>query len=130
MPYNLNFNKPQPLMKIHTQVKKYREIKGYSQENMAMDLGLSQSQYSRRENGHIQFTTKELIAIGKLLNIDFLTLIENKYNQKDSRIRLSDNQREDDLTRLVLLLIEVLLSSDNSSIEKNKLVLLMLDKLK
>lgn len=117
-------------MKIHTQVKKYREIKGYSQENMAMDLGLSQSQYSRRENGHIQFKTKEIIAIGKLLDIDFLTLIENKYNQKDSRIRLSDNQREDDLTRLVLLLIEVLLSSDNSSIEKNKLVLLMLDKLK
>ncbi|MEY3198799.1 MAG: Helix-turn-helix domain [Bacteroidota bacterium] len=117
-------------MKIFAQVKKYREIKGYSQENMAMDLGLSQSQYSRRENGIIQFTTKELIAIAEMLDVDFSTLIQKENKHPDSKFQFSDEQKVDDLTRLVLLLIDVLISHENNTIEKNKLVLLLLGKLK
>ena len=117
-------------MKIFTQVKKYREIKGYSQENMGMDLGLSQSQYSRRENGIIQFTTIELIAIAEILDVDFQTFFDTKIKQNHPKFQFSNEQKESDLTRLVILLIEVLLSNENVSVEKNDLVLLMLNKLK
>jgi transcriptional regulator with XRE-family HTH domain len=117
-------------MKIFTQVKKYRELKGYSQENMAMDLGLSQSQYSRRENGIIQFTTDELIAIAAMLDVDFSTLIQSVKQHPDAKFELSDEQKVNDLTRLVLLLVDVLISHENNTIEKNKLVLLLLGKLK
>jgi transcriptional regulator with XRE-family HTH domain len=51
-------------------IKKLRLSKGYSQENMAMDLGLSQSQYSRRENGTIEFSLVEIRRICKILDVD------------------------------------------------------------
>ena len=39
------------LMKLHEKIKSIRENKRFSQDSIAYELGLSQSQYSRRENG-------------------------------------------------------------------------------
>jgi transcriptional regulator with XRE-family HTH domain len=58
-------------------IKKLRLSKGYSQENMAMDLGLSQSQYSRRENGTIEFSLIEIKKICKILDLDLHQTIVN-----------------------------------------------------
>ena len=53
-------------MKLHEKVKFYRESKRISQESIAHELGLNQSQYSRRENGSIKFNSEEIALLGKL----------------------------------------------------------------
>jgi len=47
-------------------IKEARLAKGYSQENVALDLELSQSQYSRRENGSINFSLDEIRILCKI----------------------------------------------------------------
>jgi transcriptional regulator with XRE-family HTH domain len=47
-------------MELHENVKFYREAKKLSQDSVAYNLGLDQSQYSRRENGTIQFKSDEI----------------------------------------------------------------------
>ncbi len=56
-------------MKLHEKVKYYREIKRLSQESMAFELGLNQSQYSRRENGSIKFDSEEISNLSKILDV-------------------------------------------------------------
>ena len=51
-------------------IKKARLLKGFSQENLALEMGLSQSQYSRRENGIIVMNTDELKRIFIILEIE------------------------------------------------------------
>ncbi len=61
-------------MKINL-IKEARLAKRYSQENVAMDLKLSQSQYSRRENGYINFSLDEIRRLCKILNLDLLQTV-------------------------------------------------------
>lgn len=56
-------------MKLHEKVKYYREIKRLSQENVAFELGLNQSQYSRRENGAIKFDSEEIAQLSRTLGV-------------------------------------------------------------
>ena len=56
-------------MKLHEKVKFYRELKRFSQENIAFDLGLNQSQYSRRESGAIKFNVEEIDKLSKILDV-------------------------------------------------------------
>jgi len=58
-------------------IKELRLSRGYSQENIAMDLGLSQSQYSRRENGAIEFSLEEIRKICKILDLDIHQTVIN-----------------------------------------------------
>jgi transcriptional regulator with XRE-family HTH domain len=50
-------------------IKHARLTKGYSQEKLAFDMGLSQSQYSRRENGIIEMNIDELNKIFIILEL-------------------------------------------------------------
>ena len=45
---------------------------------MAHELGLEQSQYSRREKGEIQFIPEEIVKLSKLLE----TTISNLFNEE------------------------------------------------
>lgn len=56
-------------MDIATKVKLLREEKKVSQEFIAHELGLSQSQYSRRENGEVKFVAEEIGKLAKLLEV-------------------------------------------------------------
>jgi transcriptional regulator with XRE-family HTH domain len=56
-------------MKLHEKVKFFRESKRFSQESLAHELGLNQSQYSRRENGGIQFSAEEIARLSQLLEV-------------------------------------------------------------
>lgn len=67
-------------MKLHERVKTIREGKKYSQEHMAFELGLSQSQYSRRENGEIKFDTDEIFKISKILDTKISELFGEETN--------------------------------------------------
>lgn len=56
-------------MRIHEKIKAVRESKKLSQNYLAYELNLSQSQYSRREKGEIHFVPEEIVKVSKLLGI-------------------------------------------------------------
>jgi transcriptional regulator with XRE-family HTH domain len=57
----------------------------FSQGYVAHELGLDQSQYSRREKGEIPFVPNEIVKISKLLKISISDLFgeDVQMNQKD-----------------------------------------------
>jgi transcriptional regulator with XRE-family HTH domain len=56
-------------MDIATKIKLLREEKKISQEFISHQLGLSQSQYSRRENGEVKFIAEEIGKLAQLLEV-------------------------------------------------------------
>lgn len=56
-------------MDISTKVKLLREDKKLSQEFISHQLGLSQSQYSRREKGEVKFIAEEIGKLAKILEV-------------------------------------------------------------
>lgn len=75
-------------IEIGDNVRKLRELKGYSQETLAIEIGISQKQMSRYEKGQTSMTIETLFSIakelhleiGELLNFDS-KLIFNNYSQ-------------------------------------------------
>lgn len=62
-------------MKIGENIKKLRELKGYTQEDMASKLNISQNGYSKieREETDVQFS--RLVQISQVLDVNLLDLI-------------------------------------------------------
>jgi transcriptional regulator with XRE-family HTH domain len=75
-------------MKLHEKIKHVREERKLSQDFIAHELGLSQSQYSRRESGETKFIAEELIQLSKALETKIADLygeesaVFNNHNQK------------------------------------------------
>lgn len=68
MLYGLNIiDIPYKKMQLHDKIKRIRKDKKLSQEDLAHELGLDQSQYSRREKGEIPFVPNEIVKISKVL---------------------------------------------------------------
>lgn len=65
-------------MKIHEKIRDIRESKKISQSAIAHELGLEQSQYSRREKGEIQFVPEEIAILSKVLE----TSISNLFGEE------------------------------------------------
>ena len=56
-------------MEIGQNIRKIRELKGFSQEFMSKKLDISQRQYSRIENGETEVTVTRLQDISTLLDV-------------------------------------------------------------
>ncbi len=56
-------------MNIGLNIKKIRELKGYSQDYMANQLKISQRQFSRIENNEVDLNLSRLNDISKLLEV-------------------------------------------------------------
>lgn len=54
----------------HFKIKRIRELKNYSQEYLAIQLGLSTRAYSKIETGETQLTINRLNEISKILDIE------------------------------------------------------------
>jgi transcriptional regulator with XRE-family HTH domain len=54
-------------MDIGNNIRKVRELKGYSQEYIASAMGISQRQYSRLEKNETELTLSKLISIADIL---------------------------------------------------------------
>jgi len=61
---------------VRQNIYKIRLEKKYSQEYMADELNISQSQYSKKEKGIQKFSLNEIANIAKILNIDIKLLLE------------------------------------------------------
>ena len=56
-------------MNIGSKIRKIREIKGYSQENMAIDLDMSVTGYGKIERNQVAITVDKLEQISKVLGV-------------------------------------------------------------
>lgn len=57
-------------------IRNIREKLGYSQEYMAMKLGIGQNGYSKIELGYTRITVERLFEIAKVLNTDVFVLLQ------------------------------------------------------
>lgn len=70
---------------IHAKIIELRKLKGFSQQNMADKLGISQMAYSKIERNETQLTVKKINELSKILNVGFWVLVddEKKINEND-----------------------------------------------
>ena len=66
-------------------IKEKRNEKGYTVDEMAVKLGLTNgSMYSKRENGHYKFKAEEVMMLTKILNIPMKKLfLSNDYSKTE-----------------------------------------------
>ncbi len=73
---------------IAKNIKKYRELKGFSQEYMAHQLNVNQSTYAKMENSSTKITIDKLFSVAKLLETDVSEILDLKnqtiFNQTDN----------------------------------------------
>jgi transcriptional regulator with XRE-family HTH domain len=69
------------MYEILRRVKDIRVKKGFSHENMALEMNISQVSYSKLENGITKLTVERLFRIAEILEVDICVLlgIEQKY---------------------------------------------------
>lgn len=75
--------------KVLDKLKMARKEKGYSHENMAIELGISQAAYTNIEKNESKLTVERLIKISEILEKPtyyfFETSPQNIYNQHNSQ---------------------------------------------
>ena len=78
-------------MHIGTKIRKLRELKGYSQEYMASQLGMVQTNYSKIERGETKdMTVKRLEEIAKVLEVTPATILN--FDEKQVLNNTSNHQ--------------------------------------
>ena len=70
------------MYKIQDKIRGLRAQKGYSQEYMAINMGMSQKQYGRLENGESKLTIDHLSKICEMLGIEPAELFEGDIHQE------------------------------------------------
>lgn len=67
--------KEQILETVIGNIKKFRELKNITREQMASDLDLSVSGYSKLERGEIEITLKRLCEIAEVLDVEISQIL-------------------------------------------------------
>ena len=104
-------------MKLHEKVKYYREIKRLSQESVAFELGLNQSQYSRRENGSIKFDADEISHLSKILDVSATELFGD-----EAVIFNNTNQSSGNFGQYIQLPEEIIRQYEKRLMEKDEMI--------
>lgn len=114
-------------IELGTNIRKIRELKGFSQQNLADEVSISQKSLSRIENGKISPTFNVLIKIANALKIKLNELLEfneqyifNSYtlNQQGGEYFAYNNTDVKQIESLYIKLLE----------EKERTIKLLMDK--
>ena len=109
-------------MKLYQKVKAIRESKKLSQSYLAYELGLDQSQYSRREKGEVQFVPEEIIKISHLLK----TTISDLFSESETLCKKAIQNTEN----LILISEKLIEQYEFRLREKDELINILRKKLK
>ena len=60
---------------VSSNIRKIREYRDYTQDYLAMKLGISQNAYSKIELAYTRITLERLIQIAQVLNVDIVDLL-------------------------------------------------------
>lgn len=63
---------------VRCNIYRIRQEKNYTQEYMADELCISQSQYCKKENGTQKFSFEEIVKISRILNIELKDLFDTE----------------------------------------------------
>lgn len=107
-------------MKIHERVKIIREEKKLSQDFIAHELGLSQSQYSRRENGEIKFDVDEILRLSKALE----TKVSELYGE-ETNVFNNSNQKGGTFGQFVTIPDKLIEQYENRLQDKDEIIALL-----
>lgn len=66
---------------VFKELQKHRRVKGYSQEYMAEQLGISQRQYSRIENGRSKLGLQRLMTICHVLSVQIEDVLQSAWQE-------------------------------------------------
>ena len=82
--------------KVAKNVKKFRELKGYTREEMASFLEMSASGYAKIEQGSVDIGVKRLAQIGAVLEINPKHILDFEVNKvfNDSNIDFTHSLTE------------------------------------
>jgi transcriptional regulator with XRE-family HTH domain len=123
-------------MNTSLKIKKYRELKNYTQEYMAEKLDISQNTYSKIENGGIKLTVDRLKQISDILETPVEEIIngENQvYNFHNSNIEKFYGYIEslhEDNKELTMTTIKILNDQLTYLQKENERLLTVLEKIK
>ena len=81
-----------------TVIRKFREMRNYSQEYVASKMGISQNAYSKIENNITQLTVSHVRQISAILDVSIMDLLRD-----DFEIRKSSDMQVESVTRQALL---------------------------
>lgn len=98
-------------MDVGTNIRKIRELRGFSQEYISQQLEISQRQLSRIENNETDISISKLEAISTVLNVTITQLLgfdekfifqncENAFGNNQNYYAFSDKEREQYETRI------------------------------
>lgn len=62
-------------MEIGTKIRKVRELKGFSQENMAEELGMSINGYGKIERNEVNLGYDKLLRIAQILDVNIEAIV-------------------------------------------------------
>jgi transcriptional regulator with XRE-family HTH domain len=74
-------------MCLYSEIKKLRELRGYSQDYLAEKLQISQTAYSRMESGKTKVDVKRLEMISYILDVDIQVFL----NSPERSNKMSNN---------------------------------------
>ena len=112
------------IMELHEKVKFFREVKKLSQESIAFELGLNQSQYSRRESGVIKFNSQEILVLSNILEVNPSELFS------DQTVVLNNkNQQGGNFAQYISLSAELMEQYEKRLQEKDELIQILKDKI-
>lgn len=95
---------------IGKRIRKIRESKDLSQENVAEDLGMTTSAYSKIERGVTDPSTTKLFKIAEVLKIDireFFVDVKQKYAKAEDNIEKYGFATKSDIEELVKAIHEI-----------------------
>jgi transcriptional regulator with XRE-family HTH domain len=117
------------MKKIHKNIRILRNLNELSQENIAYELGLSQSQYSRRENGVIEFSVSEILKLSKLFNVSYEEIIVDfsvKEHLQKTKLDLSNKNeitdRQDSIIDFIIKALDIVVKTDLEIQEKDDII--------
>ncbi len=85
-------------MKIGYKIRMLRELLGYSQDYMSIELKISQTTYSRIENDCTKIDLNKLICITNILGVDLLSLLQFDESNIDSFVNNGSKQQNNSLS--------------------------------
>ena len=68
-------------MAVGNKIKRYRELRNFTQAYMAEELNISQNAYSKIETGNVKLTVERLQKIAELLDVPAEDIISFKDEQ-------------------------------------------------
>ena len=77
---------------IGKNIRKFRELKGYSQEYMANEMELTQASYAKLESNSTKISVERLFTIAKLLETDVADILEHSIGHQEVQNLHQDNK--------------------------------------